>query len=153
MTTVKIGLPITLVLVAVVTIPIAFIGLEALSYQGPTTEAEFSAAAFASTAMTEPWTSDDHITRVEGNYYGSEHNGGPSPVYDWLHGGDPPACSVVAEDSWTTAGAQLYPAPPERLGDDAYADWQAQNELVYVSGAGDDRLVIVAPPDGSAESC
>lgn len=60
---------------------------------------------------------------------------------------------MIAEDSWTTVGAQLYPAPPERLSDQAYADWQAQNDLVYVSGEGDDRLVIVAPPDGSDEGC
>ncbi|MFC7008366.1 hypothetical protein [Halalkalicoccus salilacus] len=88
-TAVKAGLPIVLILVAVVTIPIAFVGLEALSYQGTTTEAEFSTATFASATMAEPWTGDDHITRIESNYYGSEHNTGPSPIYDWLHGGDP----------------------------------------------------------------
>lgn len=152
-TAVKVGLPITLILVAVVTIPIAFIGLEALSYQGTTTEAEFSAATFASTAVDRPWTGDDHVTRIEGNYYGDEHNEGLSPVYDWLHGGDPPACTTVAEDSWTSVGAQLYPAPPEQLAEETYADWQANNNLVYVSGGGDDRLVIVTPPGGSAEGC
>lgn len=152
-TAVKIGLPITLILVAVVTIPIAFVGLEALSYQGTTTEAEFSAATFASTTMAEPWTGDDHITRVEGNYYGSEHNRGPSPVYDWLHGGDPPACSVVAEDSWTTVGAQLYPAPPEQISEEVYNNWQAENNLVYVSGNDDEQLVIVTPPSEPPEEC
>lgn len=152
-TAVKIGLPVTLVVVAVVTIPIAFVGLEAVSYQGTTTEAEFSTVTFASTAIPEPWTSDDHITRVEGNYYGSEHNSGPEPVYNWLHGGPPPVCPTVAEDSWTTVGAQLFPAPPERLTDERYADWQADNDLVYVTGAGDDRLVVVTPSGGSAESC
>lgn len=152
-TAVKIGLPLALVLIAVMTMPIAFIELEALSYQGTTTEAEFSAATFASMTVDQPWTSDDHITRVEGNYYGSEHNAGPSPVYNWLHGGDPPACATVAEDSWTTVGAQLYPAPPQQLDEGTYADWQATNDLIYVSGQGDDRFVIVVPPGGPAESC
>ena len=152
-TAIKIGLPIALVVVAVVTIPIAFIGLEALSYQGTTTEAEFSAATFASTTVTQPWTGDDHITRVASNYYSSDYNQGPSPVYDWLQGGDPPACSTVAEDSWTTVGAQLFPAPPERLSEDAYANWQAENNLVYVSGTANDRVIIVTPPSGPAESC
>lgn len=57
-TAVKVGLPIALV-VAVVTIPIAFIGLEALSYQGTTTEAEFATATFASTALVDSWTTVD----------------------------------------------------------------------------------------------
>lgn len=152
-TAIKVGLPITLILVAVTTIPIAFIGLEALSYQGTTTEAEFSTATFASTAIPEPWTGDDHITRIEGNYYGSEHNAGTEPVYNWLHGGDPPACTTVAEDSWTTVGAQFYPAPPEKLSDKQYSGWQANNNLVYVSGSGDDQLVVVTPPGGSTEGC
>ena len=91
-TAVKIGLPITLILVTVITIPIAFVGLEALSYQGTTTEAEFSASTFAATTMAEPWTGDDHITRIERNYYGSEHNMGIDPVYNWLQSGNLPAC-------------------------------------------------------------
>jgi hypothetical protein len=150
---VKVGLPITLIVVAVVTIPVAFVGLEALSYQGTTTEAEFSAATFASTAMTGPWTGDDHVTRVESNYYNSEHNAGPSPVYDWLHAGDPPACPTVAQNSWTTIGAQLYPAPPEQLDEGTYTDWQAGNDLIYVAGAGDGRTVIVVPADEPEEGC
>ncbi|KYH24955.1 hypothetical protein HAPAU_30470 [Halalkalicoccus paucihalophilus] len=152
-TIVQIGLPIILILVAVVTVPIAFVGLEAVSYQGTTTEAEFSTVTFASTMFSEPWTSDDHITRVENNYYGSEHNAGPEPVYNWLHGGTPPTCSTIAEDSWTTVGAQLFPASPEQLSDERYANWQAENNIVYVSGAGGDRQVIVTPTGGSTASC
>lgn len=150
---VKIGLPIALIIVAVVTVPIAFIGLDALSYQGTTTEAEFSAATFASTTLNEPWTSDDHITRIESNYYGSEHNVGPSPVYDWLQGGDPPACSVVAQDSWTTVGAQLFPASPEQLDEETYHNWQSENNVIYVAGDDPERLIIVTPPGGPAEGC
>lgn len=150
---VKIGLPIALVIVAVVTIPVAFVGLEALSYQGTTTKAEFSATTFASTAMTGPWTGDDHITRVESNYYSSDYNAGQLPVYDWLHGGDPPACPTVAQDSWTTVGAQLYPAPPEQLDEGVYTDWQARNDLIYVAGTGERRTVIVVPSGESEENC
>lgn len=77
---VKVGLPIALVLVALITVPIAFIGLEMLSYQATTTETEFSATTFASTTITESWTSDDHITRVGPNYYDFESNQGPSRI-------------------------------------------------------------------------
>lgn len=152
-TAIKVGLPIVLIFVAISTIPIAFIGLEALSYQGTTTEAEFATATFASETIPEPWVGDDHITRVEGNYYGSEHNAGSQSVYDWFHGGNPPTCTTVAEDSWTTVGAQFYPAPPEQLTDEQYADWQETNNLVYVTGSNSDRLVIVTPPGGSTGDC
>lgn len=94
---------------------------------------------FASTALDEPWTSDDHITRAENNYYGSEHNQGPRPVYDWLQGGDPPICSVIAQDSWTTVGAQLFPASPEQLDKETYARWQLENNVIYVSGDDPER--------------
>lgn len=73
---------------------------------------------------------------------------------DWLHGGDPPACTTVAEGSWTTTvGAQLFSASPEQLDEEAYARWQAENNLVYVPGGGGGRLVIVTPPGGTAEDC
>lgn len=143
--TVRVGLPLLLILVAVVTVPIAFAGLETLSYQGTTTEAEFSAVTFASTTMETSWSGDDHITRIDSNYYGSDYNIGPHPVYEWLQGGDPPPCPVVAQDSWTTVGAQLYPAPPEHLDEQTYADWQETNNAIYVSGESDDQTVIVVP--------
>lgn len=149
----KVGLPIALILVAVVTIPIAFIGLEALSYQGTTTEAEFSTATFASATLPDPWTGDDHITRIERNYYGSAHNSGSEPVYNWLHGGDPPACPTVADHSWTTVGAQLYPAPPEQLSENTYMNWKENNNVIYTSGSSTDQAMIVSPPGESATSC
>lgn len=152
-TAIRIGLPLTLALVAVVTMPVAFAGLEALSYQGTTEETEFAAATFASTTMTEPWTSDDHITRIERNYHGSTHNAGQQPVHDWLQGGDPPSCPTIAQDSWTADGAQLYPAPPERLTAESYDDWHRQNTVIYSATDGDEGVIIVAPPGGSAETC
>lgn len=152
-TVIRVGLPITFILVAVITTPIAFVGLEALSYQGTTTEAEFSTATFASTAITEPWTSDDHITRIQSNYYQSQHNRGAGPVYNWLQGSTPPTCPTVVQKSWTTVGAQLFPSPPKKLSEDTYVSWRSNNNVIYVSGSGKGQIAIVTSSNDSTKGC
>jgi hypothetical protein len=136
-------------LCALVSTPVAYAGLELLTYQGVTTEAEFDAAAFGSTEL-DGWATDDHLSRVAG-YHGG--GGGKGSVYRWLRQDrGPPSCPTLAQRSWTTTGAQFHPQAPAVLSVDAYRQWHARNDVVYVSAA-TDRLTVVRPRGNASRSC
>ncbi|MFB6112429.1 MAG: FtsX-like permease family protein [Halobacteriaceae archaeon] len=136
-----------LLLAAGVSAPIAYSGLETLTYAGITTEAEFEATGFAARQF-RVWATDDHLARVAGYFDGS--GGARGPVAAWLRGGaGPPDCPVLAQASWTTTGAQFHPQPPVRLERSRFDRWMATNSVVYVA-SGADPVWIVVPRDGIA---
>jgi hypothetical protein len=139
----------------VVSIPIAFGGLEVLPYKGVTTPTELSAAGFAATHANGSWAGDDHIVRIA-PYHGAKGSvvaGSRGPVYRWLHdGGEPPRCLTVGQRSWTTTGAQFYPAPPERLDRTQYDRTTARRHVVYATTS-TDPIVATLPRKGSVRSC
>ncbi|MFC6766304.1 sodium/phosphate symporter [Natrinema soli] len=142
---VTVGVPLVLCLCALVSLPVAFAGLEALAYQGTTTTEEFETATFAATTLDGEWTSDDHISRVSGNYYQTAAS--PQPTYSWLQGGAL-RCPTIMQASWQTVGAQRYPDSPRSLDPTVYAATKASNSVVYTT-TGADPLTLVVPPNGS----
>lgn len=136
------GVVVVVLVAAAASVPIAFGGLSILNYKGVTTPAELEASQFAAAHARGSWTSDNHLVRIQPR---TGSNGTEAPVYEWLRGGNrPPERFVLAQQSWTTTGAQFYPAPPETLSDAAYSEWRRTNNVVYVSGSGD-RIVGVVP--------
>lgn len=146
-TVVTVGLPILLCLCALVSLPLAFAGLEALAYQGTTTAEEFEAVTFASTTLDDDWTSDDHVTRVSRNYY--QTSASPQPAYDWLHGGEL-QCPIIVQHSWQTVGAQQYPSSPVSIEQARYETTIETEHAVYTT-TGADPLTVVVPT--SRRSC
>lgn len=145
--TVRLGVAALVVASAVTSAPLAFGGLAVTSWQGVTTPGELSASTFAATHANDSWASDDHLVRNARNL-GLDSPGAVTPVYDWLRGGAPPPdCLVVGKRSWTTTGAQFFPAPPERLPEDAYEDWRRTRSVVYHGGSGD-PIKMAAPSEG-----
>jgi hypothetical protein len=142
---------VVLVLASVVaSVPIAVGGLDVIPYKGVTTPAERSASAFATRHATGSWASDDHLARIAPNGSGTRR-----PVYRWVHdGGVPPWCPTVSQRSWTTTGAQLYPAPPARLSRARYERALRTRQLVYVA-TGRDPIVVTLPRtgNGTASAC
>ncbi|WP_255171521.1 sodium/phosphate symporter [Natrononativus amylolyticus] len=138
------GVPVLLCLCALVSMPLAFAGLEALAYQGTTTHEEFETLSFATDATPE-WTSDDHLTRVASNYYGT--NASPGPTYEWLEGDGALACPTVFQRSWQTVGAQQYPSEPVTVETDRYEATALEGHAVYAT-TGSDRLTMVVPRGG-----
>jgi len=133
---------------AAVSAPVAYAGLELRTYKSITTEAEFGATAYA-TATVDSWATDDHLGRVAG-YHGG--GGARGPVYDWLRGGGPPPnCPVLAQQSWTTTGAQFHPQRPATITEAAYRDWLYRNHVVYAVDASDPLVLVV--PRGNATRC
>lgn len=143
-------------------VPAAFSGLELLTYKGVTTPAEFAGTEFASEERPGAWATDDHLVRVAGYHRGElvegfvNRSGGSgateAPVRSWLLGsGPPPRCAVLAQDSWTTTGAQFHPRQPERLDPGSYRRWRATRNVVYAAGHRD-PVVLVVPRNGSG-SC
>jgi hypothetical protein len=139
-------LAVVLVVCAAASIPVAVSGLELLPYKGVTTPAELSASGFAA-ERTETWAGDDHLVRIQG-YHEGDANGSRTATYRWLRGGTVPDCAVLSQRSWTTTGAQFYPAPPERLGATAYERTLAQRSVVYAT-TGPDPIVLSVPADGT----
>jgi hypothetical protein len=140
-----------------------------------TTPAELSAAGFAATHANGSWAGDDHVVRIapyhadhrdrdgdggRGNDGDRAGDGDPdftrgarAPVYRWLHDdGAPPACLTVGQRSWTTTGAQFYPAPPVRLDRARYDRTLATRNVVYAT-TGRDPIVATVPPRGANGEC
>jgi len=134
----------------VVSIPIAYSGLEALTYKGVTTPAEFEATEFAATELPNGWTTDDHLARVA-NYHGGSAARGE--VRTWLRdGGPPPSCPTVAQESWTTTGGQFHPQQPSRIGATKYETWINSQNKVYATTSRD-PLSVVLPRAENSTGC
>ncbi|WP_436926750.1 hypothetical protein [Halosimplex amylolyticum] len=144
------GVVVLVVASAAVTAPIAYAGLDLLSYKSVTTEAEFGATGYAADEL-DAWTTDDHLARLTSYHDGS--GGGRGPTFRWLRGDEPPPnCPVLAQRSWTTTGAQFYPQSPARLSPDAYRTWRGANDVVYVA-ISDDPISLVAPRTNTTGGC
>ncbi|WP_435156745.1 sodium/phosphate symporter [Haladaptatus sp. DFWS20] len=134
-----------LVLSAIVSTPLAFLGLHATPAQPLTTPDEFEATTFATTHASERWISDGHISRLASYYYPTRTNVTYRPVYQWLYGNErPPQCLTLSQESWTTTGAQLFPAAPAQIDNERYNGWIASHHVIYTTG-GADPIVISRP--------
>lgn len=137
-----------LLVAAAASVPVAVGGLAVLPYAGVTTPGELAAAGFAEERVPGTWATDDHLARLA-TYRDPRPAVARVPVYEWLLGaGPPPGCPTLVQRSWTTTGAQVYPAPPARPPAESYAGWRANGSVVY-AGGGADRLALVVPRDAS----
>jgi hypothetical protein len=133
---------------ALATLPVAFVHLDTLDAPAVTTESEFAAVTFTAQHATESWTTDHSLSRIGVHSYPDGANTSYQPVAAWLQGGAPPGCPTLAQDTWASSGAHLFPAPAERISPAAYEGWQAQNNVVY-STRGLDATVLVRPRTGT----
>ncbi len=144
-------------LCVVVSAPFAFAGLHATSAQPTVTPAEFTTGTFVTNHVQSGWVGDGHIVIMTTNYYTNRTSAQYSPLYEWLRSGGgrvkggaagtgapPPACPLVAQRSWTTVGAQVFPASPIRVSTGRYNRLTANRSVVY-SASGRDPLVMMMP--------
>ena len=136
----------------VLTAPIAFINLDTVSYPSTTAESEFATVNFAAAHVDEQWTGGDSITRIGANYYPTRTTVARGPTATWLAGGSSPACPAISQQSWTTTGAHLFPAPPATVSKQTYAAWLARRNLIY-AGTGRDSLSITIARTDTEEGC
>lgn len=146
--TLRVALTVVVLCSALVGTPVAYMGLDVLTYKGVTTSAEYEATAFAATEF-DRWTTDDHLVRVA-----RYHEGDASrlPAIEWIQGGPPPACPTLGQRSWTTTGAQLFPRSPIIVDQTRYYQLQANNSVVYRSTT-NDPLTVIVPRDSSGGRC
>ncbi len=129
---------------ALVSAPVAFSGLELLSYKGVTTEAEFAAVETAATDVPGPVATDNHLSRISGHHGPGVTQTG---TFSWLaDGAPPPQCPVLAQRSWTTTGAQFHPHPPVRLAGERYRSLLERRNVVYAVATDDPIQLAVARP-------
>lgn len=140
-----------IVVTAAASIPVAYSGLDALTYKGVTTEGEFEASSFAVEYVHEPWASDDHLTRIT-QYYGPNQSNSDLPVYSWMQNGPPPTCPVLSQESWTTTGAQFYPKSPVGVSGTVYDSFVERRHVVYSSGASD-TITLSIPREVGRNGC
>jgi len=140
------ALALLVLLASVASIPIAYGGLDVLTYKGVTTPAEFGATGFADRHVPGAWTSDDHLTRMT-PYYSPSSSGSVQPTYAYLTGSDPPGCPMLTQRSWTTIGAQLYPRSSIQISTLRYRQYVVERNAVYHSGSTDAILLLVAPTE------
>ncbi|MFB6197553.1 MAG: hypothetical protein ABEI52_04700 [Halobacteriaceae archaeon] len=141
------GIVIVTLIATAAAIPIAFSGLELLSYKGITEPTELSASDFAVHHLPRQWTTDDHLARITG-YWINSSMVSRRPILTWASGGPPPNCPTLIQRSWATVGAQMYPRPPIIVTDARIERFQVQNEVVY-SGGDHDRITLVISNDGN----
>ena len=144
--------PAVLLVVALLTAPVAFVDLDTASYPSTTTESEFAAASFAATHVTDRWTAADPLSRVGRLYYPDESDVSQRPVYRWLTGGSPPTCPTLSREAWTTTGAHLFPFAPATIDETRYRTWLSRRDLVYTTTA-PYRISLSLPAANATQGC
>ncbi|MFC4406278.1 hypothetical protein [Haloarchaeobius iranensis] len=134
---------------SVASVPVAYGGLDVLSYKGVTTPAELRSSGFVVDRVDDSWTGDDHLVRIT-PYHGSA-DGRVEPTYAYLTGSPPPGCPMLVQRSWTTVGGQLYPRDPAAVSETRFVQLRVERNLVYASGV-DDR-VFLSVPRGRSSGC
>ncbi len=134
------------------TVPLGYVELDTATYPSTTTRSEFRAATFAATHTRGAFAAGDPVSRVA-HYYHDDAGASKAPTRAWLaSGGDPPSCPVVSRESWTRAGAHLYPAAPETLSDARHRQLLTRRNLVYSSN-GLDPIYVTVPPGADDGAC
>ena len=113
------------------TVPLAFVALDTLTYPGTTHESEFAAVEHAATTTEARWTTDHGPMRVGRTTFAAD--AGMAATRTWLRGGPPPPCPTLSFDRWVTDGATFWPASPETVTRRRYAATLARRHLVYRS--------------------
>ncbi len=153
------------VLCAVVSVPVAFTGLEHRPYRTITTQGEFAATEFATTHLDETWATDDHFARVSGyhapgatvegraGWLRPDTSAVDTPIFSWIQDGTPPpTCPVLARNSWSTTGAQIFPRTPIQIDSNRFTVWRAANHVVYAGGS-TDRVSLVRSAESDTIRC
>lgn len=135
------------------TLPVGYMDLDTGAIPSTTTPGEFQGVTHAERHVTGPYATDHALSRVGVLYYpDTAATVAVRPIRSWLQGGPPPSCPVLAAEDWTTAGAHLYPAPPETLTRERYDRFLTERDVVYQSG-GADPHALVLPQNQTAGSC
>lgn len=149
----KTVLIVLVVVCSVLSAPLAFSGLRATSAQPLVTQPELETVAF--TAMyVDGWTSDGHMTRLASRYFPKRtgNNVSQRGVYEWLRGsGAEPNCPVVARQSWTTVGVQLFPASPGSVSNSQYDRLNYQQNVIY--SVRSNKMLIYSTSNSKSSSC
>ena len=145
------GVGVLILVCAAASAPIAFAGVDTLSYKGVTEEAEFAGMDHAVQTVPGTWSGDDHLVRIAA-YHSRDEPAVREPVATWIRGGPPPSCPVVSQRSWTTVGAQQYPAATEAVAPGRYDAFLRSRQVVYDAGTAD-RVVVSTPFTGTTQRC
>lgn len=141
------------VVCVVVTVPLGYVNLDTGTYPSTTFESEFESAGFATEYVQGQYTTDHTLSRVGLHYFGATGGkAGYRPTREWLRGGLLPRCPVLAQESWTTTGAHLYPAQPETTTPARFEELQTRHHRVYDAG-GHDPIAIFAPVNMTTTGC
>lgn len=147
--TIAIGL---LVVSAAVTVPLAYLDLDTVTYPSTVTTAEFQAATFAATHVDGAYATDTNQARIAHNYVDGPGTPVVAPTRAWLADGARPGCPVLSRRGWTTTGAHLFPTRPQTIAPVSYDALLAQRHLVYAS-TGLDPFVLTRPLAASRAGC
>jgi len=128
---VRAGLLAVLATSTLLTVPLAFVALDTLTYPGTTHESEFAAVEHAATTTQARWTTDHVPMRVGRTTFAADT--GMAATRTWLRGGPPPACPTLSFDRWVADGATFWPASPETVTRRRYATTLDRRHLVYRS--------------------
>jgi hypothetical protein len=143
----------------VATLPLGYLNLDTGSAPSTTLASEFAATGFATEHLQGTFATDHSLSRVVTHYHTplapaqrtpTGGRGAYMPTRRWLTGGPPPACPVLTQRSWTTTGAHLFPAAPQRLDARVYQQTLTQRSVIYAAGGRDPTTLSLATADGVA---
>jgi hypothetical protein len=138
----RLALGATFVVALLATTPMAWNSQAVFGVNEVTTPAEFHALSVLASLHPKHVTTDQRLALVLGNWFGYNasstlpfrlQNDERVTGYDY----------AIVADSWTTVGAQVFPAPNVVLSRDVLASFLQQNRVVYAGGSGDNRVYVV----------
>jgi hypothetical protein len=138
----QIALGATFVVVLLATTPMAWNSQAVFGVNEVTTPAEVQALSVLASLHPRHVTTDERLALVLGNWFGYPAS---STLPFRLHGDETVTgydYAIVA-DSWTTVGAQVYPAPNLVLSRQVLASFLEENRVVFASGPPGDRTYLV----------
>jgi hypothetical protein len=147
---VRAGLLAVLATSTLLTVPLAFVALDTLTYPATTHESEFAAVEHAATHTPAGWATDHGPMRVGRTTFGAD--AGMAPARTWLRGGPPPACSMLSFDRWVTDGATFWPTSPQSVGRQRYEATLGERHLVYRS-TGREAGALSRPTSTRSDGC
>lgn len=133
------------------TLPLAFVHLDTGTAPSVTSSSQLAATEFTAHHTTGRWATDDPLGRVGNALY--DANTSQTATSRWLRGGQPPACPTLAQLSWSTDGAHLFPNPAERLPGDQFNRWQTKQHVIYTNQGLNDVSLILSRGSQNASSC
>ena len=138
----QVALGTVLVVALLATTPLTWNSQAVFGVNNVTTPTEFQALAFLASLHPKSVTTDQRFANVAAWWFNVNATA-TLPFFLSANESVTGYAYAVVQDTWTTLGAQVYPAPNVVIGPNLLRAFLADNRVVYAAGLPGDRIYIV----------